>query len=161
MNTIQVIPDRQSIRLKGFDYSSAGVYFITICCHNREPWFGHIEQRCMVMNRYGQIIKDSWRELAKRNRHVGLDEFMVMPDHFHGLISIKPNLNDDYRAADKPIGRLVAAFKTVSCKRIRTLSGNPQARIWQRNYWERIVRTGQELDNIRHYIRNNPKKYHP
>jgi putative transposase len=158
MRKIPAFPDRQSIRLKGFDYSSAGFYFITICCHDREPWFGHIEQKCMVVNRYGQIIRDSWHELVERNRHVHLDQFMVMPDHFHGLISIETDIVGD---TNKPIGRLMAAFKTVSCKRIRILSGNPQARIWQRNYWERIVRTEQELEAVRLYIRNNPKKTRP
>ena len=149
----QYFPNRQSIRLRGFDYSSAGTYFITVCCHNREPWFGHIEQEQSVLNQYGIIVSNSWRELADRNRHIRLDEFIVMPDHFHGLIHIENCENS------RPIGRLVAAFKTVVCKSIRTNHQNPNIQIWQRNYWEHIVRSEIECNAVRRYIRNNPAKW--
>ena len=89
MQNKQYYPNRQSIRIRDFDYGSAGTYFITICCHNRYPWFGHIEQQQMLLNKNGRIVDNSWRELACRNRHIQLDEFIVMPDHFHGLIHIK------------------------------------------------------------------------
>jgi len=149
----QYYPNRQSIRLRGFDYGSVGTYFITVCCHNRESWFGRIEKEQMVLNPYGVIVSNAWRELASRYRHVRLDEFIVMPDHFHGLIHIK-NCEKS-----KPIGRLVAAFKTVACKSIRTHQQNPCIQIWQRNYWERIIRSECELNNVRQYIRHNPQQH--
>lgn len=153
------LPNRQSFRLKDFNYSTVGTYFITICSHNRIPWFGHIQHNRMDLNAYGKIVEDSWLELEKQNKHVRLDDYIVMPDHFHGLISIIDICtSSETKQPLKPIGRLVAAFKTVSCRRIREAQGNSQCRIWQRNYWERIVRTEQELHNIRQYIQNNPRQ---
>ena len=153
MQNTQYYPNRQSIRIKGFDYGSVGTYFITICCHNRESLFGLIEKKQMVLNQHGVIVTNAWRELAVCNQHIRLDEFIVMPDHFHGLIHIK-NCEKS-----KSIGRLVAAFKTVVCKSIRTQLQNPDIQIWQRNYWERIIRSGLELTYVQQYIRNNPQQH--
>jgi REP element-mobilizing transposase RayT len=159
MNNPLNFPNRQSFRLKGFDYSTVGTYFITICCHNRFPWFGQIQQCEMYLNANGKIVENSWLELAHRNQHVQLSEYIVMPDHFHGLISIHTiNQSSNSTLPLKPIGRLIAAFKTTSCRQIREIQKDIHTQIWQRNYWERIVRTEQELQNIRQYIQNNPRK---
>ena len=77
---------RRSIRLRGYDYSQAGYYFVTICCHQRQRLFGKIVNRAMQLNQYGQIVAQTYQWLSSRYPYVYLDEWIVMPNHFHGII---------------------------------------------------------------------------
>jgi len=145
-------PNRKTTRLHGYNYSSPGIYFITICTQNRECIFGEIINNTMQLNQYGKIVFASWQHLSTKN-NVQLDECVVMPNHIHGIIMIC-RLHPD-----KPlVGRLVGMFKTMSTNRINALRDIPR-KIWQRNYHEHIVRDKNELQNIRKYIRNNPTKW--
>ncbi|MEW6595762.1 MAG: transposase [Thermodesulfobacteriota bacterium] len=179
-----VIHHRRSIRLQGYDYSRAGAYFVTICTQERQCLFGKIVDGEMRLNDLGRVVADSWEWLARQYDHAELDEWVIMPNHMHGIIVI----TDDCRggscrgrscrggsckggsckggsrtaptmAQRKPVGRLIGAFKTVSTKRINELRQTPGVKLWQRNYWEHIVRDEPELQRIRQYIHNNPSQW--
>jgi len=154
------IHHRRSIRLQGYDYSQAGMYFVTLCTRNRECLFGEIVDETMRLNPVGQIVADSWAWLAQRYEHVELDEWVVMPNHLHGIVVINDHCKGGSRTAPtKPIGRLIGAYKTVSTKQANTFRQTPGLLLWQRNYWERIVRDAAELLSIQEYICNNPAQW--
>jgi len=157
------IRNRRSIRLKGYDYTQPGAYFVTICTQNRECLFGQITDGKMVLNNAGRMVADSWEWLAEQYDHVLLDEWVVMPNHLHGIIVITDGGRGGSRTAPtvkrKPIGRLIGAFKTVSTKQINQMRETSGAKLWQRNYYEHIIRNENELNRIREYIHNNPLKW--
>ena len=151
---------RRSIRLQGYDYSRAGAYFVTLCTQNRECLFGDVVDGETRLNPVGQIAGDAWKWLASQYDYVELDEWVIMPNHLHGIIIISDGRGGSRTAPTrKPIGRLVGAFKTVSTKHINKLRNTPGEKLWQRNYWEHIVRNEPELKRIREYIRNNPSQW--
>ena len=163
---------RRSIRLKGYDYSTAGAYFVTLCVKGRENLLGDIVDDNMQLNEYGRIVETAWEWLGQQYPYVDLDEWVVMPNHLHGIIVICDDCRGDLRRGDsriapttigpnkrKPLGRLVGAFKTVSTKEINLIRGTPAATIWQRNYYEHIIRNEGELARIRKYIDENPLKW--
>jgi len=154
---------RRSIRLQGYDYSQAGAYFITICTQGRECIFGEIVDGTMRLNDAGQIVASSWEWLAAQYDHVVLDTWEIMPNHIHGIIVITDNCRGGSRTAPtgrrKPIGRLIGAFKTVSTKSINEMQETPGTKLWQRNYYEHIIRDEDELDSIREYIVANPAQW--
>jgi len=159
---------KNSIRLRGYDYSRPGVYFVTICTRDRDCLFGNIVNGQMVMNDYGKMVDETLKWLARRYAYVSLDAWVVMPNHLHGIVIITDeqcNSRGGSRTAPtrtaptrtrKPLGRLIGAFKTVSTKRINELRRTTGARLWQRNYYEHIIRNENELNAIRRYILNNP-----
>jgi putative transposase len=154
---------RRSIRLKGYDYAQPGAYFVTICVRERECALGDVVDGGMVLNDLGEIVCESWSWLAEQYPYVTLDEWVVMPNHLHGIIIID---DDDGRGASrrtptkrKPLGQLVGAFKTVSTKRINQIHDNAGTLFWQRGFYEHIVRNERELDAIRQYITDNPLKW--
>jgi putative transposase len=178
---------RRSIRLKGYDYTEPGAYFVTICTSKREHLFGHIQDEKMHLNRYGEVIQFNWNNLPKIYPHVQLDEFVIMPDHIHGIIILKndpvgagsPTVESPTKNLYKPaptiesptknphqpaqkrhgLPQIIRSLKTCSATRInqlRSTKGNP---VWQRGYYEHIVRNEQALFNIRRYIINNPLKW--
>lgn len=157
---------RRSIRLQGYDYAQAGAYFVTICTQDRECSFGNIVDGKMRLNNLGEVVAESWQWLAIRYRHVELDEWIVMPNHFHGILVIVNECRSGSRTAPttdvgkrKPLGRLIGAFKTVSTKRINELRCTPAIPVWQRDFHEHIIRDEDELSRIRAYIINNPLQW--
>jgi REP element-mobilizing transposase RayT len=179
---------RRSIRLPGYDYSSPGGYFVTICVRGGECLLGDIVDGTMELNDCGQIAAESWLWLGERYPYVVLDHWVVMPNHLHGIVVIQGDDGDDARkggsprggsrkggsrtaptpaaptpaasaAKIKPLGRLVGAFKTVSTKRINVIQGTPGVPFWQRDYWEHIIRDDGSLQRIREYIENNPARW--
>lgn len=171
--------NRQSIRLRGYDYSQAGAYFITLCIENREYLLGDVVDGVMQLNDFGKVIVDSWLWLASRYVYVELDEYVVMPNHFHAVLVITDDGRNTVGAirespvhiidggkggsrtapTKKTLGRLIGAFKTVSTKKINQLRNTPAMPLWQRNYFERVVRDENELRLIREYIVNNPMRW--
>lgn len=157
----------ESNRLSNWDYSSAGYYFITICTYNREALFGYVSDGMMVLNEYGNVVQDEWLKSTKIRKEIELDEFIVMPNHLHGILLIKNNDNAIVETngrlslrqssmKPKSVSSFIAGFKSITTKRINTLRdarGNP---VWQRNYHDRIIRNENELNNIRKYICDNP-----
>ena len=168
---------RRSIRLPGYDYTQPGAYFVTICTHNREPLFGHVVNGEMVLNAWGRIVWEEWFRTAQLRPYEELfeDEFVVMPNHVHGIIWIvgdnnvgaqrrcaptKPGGVTPNNVAPGSLGAIVRAFKSAVTKRINALRGTPGARVWQRNYYEHIIRNERALNAIRRYIAENPQRWH-
>lgn len=183
--------DRHSIRLKGYDYSSPGAYFITICTHQRACLFGNIADGEMQVNSFGQVIQGHWSKLPSHHPHLRLDEFIVMPNHIHGILILfnenecdqsnivgagladTVSVSSDY-LTPKPapthdqsqpkfvtiqragIPNIIRGFKTFSARQInrqRRTKGTP---VWQRNYYEHIIRNEESFEHIRRYIQTNP-----
>ncbi|MBN1541561.1 transposase [candidate division KSB1 bacterium] len=175
------IHHRRSIRLKGYDYSQAGAYFVTICTHNHECIFGEIIHGQMALNDAGRVVQTVWVDLPNHYPNIELDEYVVMPNHVHGIIVIvvgpdfkpahvvgagfKPaptTTRPDFKPAPTTrhgLPEIVRACKTFSARRINQMRGMPGAKLWQRNYYEHIIRNENELNRIRKYIINNPMKW--
>ena len=145
---------RQSIRLNGYDYSRSGAYFITICTHEREHLFGDIVNETMELNIFGDIALSHWQQLEQHHSTIIMDELVVMPNHLHGIIILESSI--DYR---KSISEIIRGFKTFSAKAINNERGVRGVPVWQRNYYDRIIRNELELDRVRQYIINNPRNW--
>lgn len=154
---------RRSIRLPGYNYAQTGAYFVTICTHGYEYLFGDIVDAGMVLHDAGRIVVDEWLRTAQIRAEIDLDEWVVMPNHFHGIVVI--GCAGDRPVAPttgpkpKSIGALIAGFKSAVTKRINHTRRTPGAQVWQRNYCERVIRNDSELHRIREYIRNNPARW--
>ncbi len=155
---------RRSIRLKGFDYSRSAIYFVTICVQNRECLFGAIAQEIetesvkarILLNDAGKMVSEEWLTLPSRFPTITLDEFVVMPNHFHGIIYLAPN-----PAVNPTLGQIIATFKSIVTHHyiigVKTQDWKTfHQKLWQRNYYEHIVRNDSALQNIQQYIQNNP-----
>jgi REP element-mobilizing transposase RayT len=166
---------RQSIRLPGYDYSQPGAYFVTICAYQRQCIFGEIIDGQMRLNQYGAIVAETYQWLCQRYPYLHTDEWVVMPNHFHAIMVITdkpcrgvsrnaPTINEHNPTINehnptikrKTLGRLISAFKTVSTKKINVLRDAPGIPLWQRNYYEHIIRNQDGMNKIRQYIVNNP-----
>jgi REP element-mobilizing transposase RayT len=153
---------RHSIRMKGYDYSQAGMYFLTICTHGRTCLFGEIENNIMRPNDAGNTVQATWETLPEHYAHVTLDVFVVMPNHVHGIVALNASARDSLESAVTArygLSEIVRAFKAFSARRINNQQQTHGSRIWQRNYWEHIVRNDIELKNIREYIQTNPAQW--
>ncbi len=156
------IHHRRSLRLKGYDYSQSGAYFITLCTRNRECLFGNVIGENVILNKLGQMVNRTWQWLGKQYGHVQLDVFIVMPNHLHGIIIINDRRGGSRSAPTKktkPLGQLIGAFKTVSTKQINQIRRTPGIPVWQRNYYEHIIRNNDTMNRIRAYITNNSLKW--
>jgi REP element-mobilizing transposase RayT len=154
---------RRSIRLQGYDYRQGGVYFVTICTHNRQCLLGEVSEVEMQLSEAGRIATATWDWLAAQYPYVSLDASIVMPNHLHGIIVVRDDAEEGPQEGGsrtaptkKSLGRLVAAFKTVSSKAVNALPEPVGPPLWQRNYYEQIVRSTEELHRIRAYIKANP-----
>jgi REP element-mobilizing transposase RayT len=145
------IHHRHSIRLKGYDYSQAGAYFVTIVTHDREPILGEIVNREMRLNKNGRIVEYAWLDLPKHYRNVVLGAFIIMPNHLHCIIILT-----DHDGKRYPLSEIVRAFKSFSARRINALRNTQGVPVWQRNYYEHIIRNEQEHERIYNYILVNP-----
>ena len=150
------IHHRQSMRLKDYDYSQDGYYFVTICVKNKTEYFGEIINGKMILNEYGEIAKKQWLWLAEQYDYVKLDEWIIMLNHLHGILIIE-NDSDQQMRKIKPLSELIGAFKTTSSNLIHQ-NGLSEFQ-WQRNYYDRIIRNEKELAKIRKYIFENPLKW--
>ncbi|VXD19586.1 transposase [Planktothrix paucivesiculata] len=176
---------RQSIRLRGYDYSQSGFYFITICCYQRECLFGNIINSQMELNNLGGLVKEEWVKSAEIRKEIELGEFVIMPNHFHGIIIIDQEINqnvDNYNHVNtndvgangrsplqeiqssqqeismkpKSLSSLIAGFKSATTKKINIIRDTPKNPVWQRNYYDHIIRNDESLERIREYVQNNP-----
>ncbi|MDR0865363.1 MAG: hypothetical protein LBO74_10605 [Candidatus Symbiothrix sp.] len=167
------IHHRRSIRLHKYDYSREGLYFITICTLNRECLFGKIVDGKMILNEYGEIVEMVWWNLLNHYSNVELLEFVVMPNHIHGIIAITGVVTvgadvvraDVVRAGFKPaptghgLSEIVRAFKTFSARKINEMRELAGISVWQRNYYENIIRNDKSYQTIAEYIINNPANW--
>ena len=148
------IHHRKSIRLRDYDYSQAGAYFVSICAYHHKCIFGEVEQRAVLLNDLGGIVAECWDALPERFEDVELDMSVVMPTHFHGVILI--GCNDKPPQSPPNLGELIRVFKSTSTVRANQLMEYPGRSLWQRNYYEHVIRGESELTCIRQYIVNNP-----
>lgn len=168
------IHHRRSIRLQGYDYSQSGAYYVTIVTHGRECLFGQVNNAEMRLNQFGQIVQRAWFDLPNHYPHVELGTFCIMPNHVHAVIV----LNDDGRGGSilgdvgaghvgaglrpaptetrHPLSEIVRAFKSFSARRINVLRKTQGIPVWQRNYYEHIIRNDDEHNRIHLYIESNP-----
>jgi len=176
------IHHRRSIRLKGYDYAQAGLYFITICCQDRACLFGEIQNGEMVLNEYGTIARNEWIKTHEIRTNVELGEFVIMPNHIHGIIKImdiggrgelhspnnetpnnetpndyKGECNSPLRGPSNTIGAIIRGYKSSVTKQLNLL--NIGCVVWQRNYHEHIIRNEQSHQTISNYIINNPANW--
>jgi REP element-mobilizing transposase RayT len=156
---------RHSIRLKTYDYSQVGAYFITICAHHHVCLFGEISNGIMQLNNAGKIIKEGWLTLSDKFLNIRTDFFVVMPNHFHGIINIE-SANFVGAIHELPLHRrgmllpkIIGYFKMNTGKRINQLRQSPATPVWQRNYYEHVIRNEKSLNKIREYVQNNPLKW--
>ena len=176
---------RKSIRLKGYDYTKAGLYFITICCQNRVHLFGNVINKQMILNDAGKMIEKWFNELQNKFPDIKCHEMVVMPNHIHFIIENIGSVGADLRVcsndsnfsktekrvseilgehAGSPLHRVLQWFKTMSTNEyIRGIKNNNwipfDGKLWQRNYWEHIIRNDQSYQKISDYIINNPSKW--
>ncbi len=152
---------RNSIRLQQYDYSSAGGYFITICTRNKHLLFGVVRKGIMHLNINGEIALSIWNHLPEMYPSILLDEFVVMPNHVHGII-ILTEPNTDLAVQDpkqKPsLFEIISWYKRSTTYRINRLCQSTGS-IWQRSYYDRIIFNERALNAVRRYIRNNPRKW--
>jgi len=141
------------MRLRDFDYSTPTAYFVTICSHERRLLFGSISNQNLILNEFGKVVEITWRNL-NHFFSIDLDEFVVMPNHFHGIVILKDNFKDPNHSKNSSLISIIQIFKSQSTKRIHSL-GNTQ-QIWQRSYHDIIIRDNDHLNATREYIRNNP-----
>lgn len=153
---------RCSIRLKNYDYSQVGAYFVTMCIQNRECLLGEIVDRNMHLSPVGENVLLQWTNLPQRFSGLELDAFAVMPNHFHAIISINPVGQGAVlgAASSAPtLGKILRAFKSISAIEGNRLLNRFNRSFWQRNYWEHVIRNEKELVTLRQYILNNPAQW--
>lgn len=165
--------ERKSPRLKTWDYSSAGWYFVTICVKNRDYVFGDVKEGKMILNDLGRIAHECWQEIPNHFPRVEIDEFIIMPNHVHGIVVIE-NIGDS--VGDRYICPLQNPFADKDAKRnvmkLPTIIGTLKAAVtrehnqkemnyfaWQRSFHDRIIRNEDELQNIQNYIISNPDNW--
>lgn len=183
------IHHRRSIRLKGYDYSQAGLYFITICCQDRICRFGNVVNGEMVLNAYGTVAYNEWVKTSEIRPNVELGEFIIMPNHMHGIIRLlgrgesnSPEMINELdsrdnggvidtpqppdkrgvcktplRSPSQTVGAIVRGYKSSVTKQLGLMGFDEK--LWQRNYYEHIIRDERSYQRISEYIINNPGKW--
>jgi len=182
---------RRSIRLRGYDYTQVGAYFVTLCTWQRECLFGEVVEGVMRLSPTGRIIEVEWQRLGYHFPHIRLDAFVVMPNHLHGIIIVNDlvgatrHAQDGVREGDDrmqdqtrvggdgsplpgmrsngppagSLGAMIGQFKSRATKRIWARLEKDRTPVWQRNYYEHIIRDEADLRRIRDYIQNNAARW--
>lgn len=158
-------PKRKPTRLKEYDYSLQGYYFITVCVENFRQVLGKVEDEKMILNTAGKIVEDTWKDIPKHYERCELDEFVVMPNHFHSIIILE-NVSRDRSQTDPKkvyhkhsLSEIVRAFESFSSREINKQSSLTQKFKWQKSFFDRVIRNERELFLIRKYIQQNPLKW--
>jgi putative transposase len=179
---------RHSIRLKGYDYTRPGAYFVTICAQRRVEIFGNIVKGDMDLNQFGHIVQAAWFDLPRHYPHIQLDAFCIMPNHVHGIIVLdephvgaglkgeafqpdgmmyregsmpEDNKTRPYKHVPKhhPLSEIIRAFKSFSARRINGIRNTRGVPVWQRNYYEHIIRDEADFNIIRAYVLENQERW--
>jgi putative transposase len=161
---------RRSIRLPQFDYTQPGAYTVTICTQPGAPMLGRITDGVVRLNDYGKVVEHCWRQIPAHNHAVDVDAFVLMPNHLHGIVFLAqdaPGRGTACRAPTERFGQpvpgslptLIRSFKSAATRRINLLRGTPGGRVWQRGYYERVIRNERELNAVRRYIAYNPLRW--
>ena len=173
---------RRSIRLAGHNYSRAGWYYVTVCTHDKCCLLGTVTNGQMILNEYGKIVNECWWKISAKFIHAKLDKYIIMPNHFHGIIQITNNSRGTATLKAKKgtakakegtacrgptfggsvagsLSTIVGSFKSAVTKRINQIRRTPGGKLWQRNYYEHIIRDYDDYNHIRNYIVNNPANW--
>ena len=151
---------RRSNRLGGFDYATSGAYFVTICCRNRVCLLGEVRERRVFLGEIGEIVEAWWLRLPDKFPTVRLDTWIVMPNHLHAVLELRPPLASGIQQDRPTLARVVQWYKTMTTNSVlRSTQAGTCGKLWQRGYHERIIRCEAELDRIRDYIRTNPIRW--
>jgi REP element-mobilizing transposase RayT len=155
---------RRSIRLTTHNYSANSTYFLTLCTYGRAALFGRIDDGVVTLTNVGTIVRDLWVQTAEMRQGVVLDAFVIMPDHMHAIVAM--SAAEQLESPAGSLGRapefldaLVAGYKASCTSEVRRLLGIPRLRLWQRNYYERVIRDTRALREIRRYIAANPARW--
>ncbi len=160
-----------STRLQGWDYTKPGKYFVTICTESGYDWFGKINKGHIMLSEIGKIVEHEWKTTSRIRKNIKLGEWIIMPNHIHGIIIIKYNMcvetsrwdvskknkKDWHLLRANSLGSMIGQFKSTCTKKIR-LFGYPEFK-WQSRFFDRIIRNEKEYYQIRNYIRYNPKRW--
>ena len=157
---------RRSVCLKEYNYSEPGTYFITICSWLRGFIFGEIINGKMELNEYGMIAEQEWLNNVHVSPHIDSDKFIVMPNHIHGIMIINRRgvlqyapANDALQSPTQTIGSIVRGYISTTTRQVNIIRNTPGMPVWQRNYFEHLIRNEFELNNIREYMRNNTLRW--
>ena len=162
---------RRFMCLRGYDYFDPGGYFASICTWQREYLFWEINNGVMRLNEYGRIVEKEWFRTGNIRINVDLDEFVIMPNHLHGILLINNRMNAlrrgvlqyaparGLRSPSQTIGAIIRGFKSAATKSINLSRRTPGRPLWQRNYFEHVIKNENELFGIREYIRGNPLQW--
>lgn len=171
------VPQRKTIRLQGYDYSQSGLYFVTICCQDKICRFGNVENGEMVLNEMGKIAHAEWLKTEQIRQNVELGEFVIMPNHMHAVIiinndeavganCIRPDVdiqngvcNTPLQSTSHTIGAIIRGYKSAVTRQVKFMYGIQPKSIWQRNYYEHIIRNSTSHQNISDYIKSNPSNW--
>lgn len=175
MNNYSLKSHRRSIRLQGYDYNMPGAYFVTICTHHHKPLFGQVVDGEMRLNQAGRVANDQWSRLGVRFNHIELSEFVIMPNHMHGILILIEGCRGAGGDLESPssnhaplrpyggapiipgsLGAIVRTYKASVTNRLHAKNINLRNPVWQRNYYEHIIRNEDDLRMITEYIANNP-----
>ena len=157
---------RHSLRLQGFDYTQEGAYFVTVCLQDRACLFGDISDGKMILNDVGLMAEKCWNEIPAHFPHIELDEFVIMPNHVHGILSIttavgaknvSPLPSQQMHGPSKTIGSVIRGFKIGVTKWMR--QNTPVYNVWQRNYYEHVIRDSDDWNRTHLYIESNPRDW--
>lgn len=168
------IHHRRSIRLKDYDYSRAGAYFVTILVRDREHLLGEVANGAVQLSKIGEIADESWREIPEHFSDVECDAYAIMPNHIHGVLVVggvgarhaSPLQRHPLRVSKRPsgvrpnsVGAIIGSFKSAATKRINRFRRTIGFVVWQRNYYEHIIRDEDSMNKIREYIIQNPARW--
>ena len=188
MSILSNLPNRQSTRLKTYDYSLEGSYFITIVTQDRLHLFGKIENSQMILNTVGKIVEQEWKNSIQLRSNISLGEFIIMPDHMHMILTIDHQISNDKESKEwehsnpkspsQTIGAIIRGFKGACTKKINLFYNSTgelqftptdelqfaptefyKNKIWQRNYYDHIIRNQADYNRIEQYIIDNPQNW--
>lgn len=162
-NITKQLPQRRSIRIPKYDYRQLGSYFVTICTFEHRCFFGKIVDEKIQLSKIGAIIKACWEQIPLHFNHVNLNQFVVMPNHLHGIVEFTnykhSNQYESGRVLPNSISSVVRSFKANATRIARVKTNNARLKIWQRNFYEHVIRNEKSGAAIQEYIINNPLKW--
>jgi REP element-mobilizing transposase RayT len=165
--------ERKLTRLKGYDYSHNGYYFVTICTKDREEWFGKVENGKMVLSTSGEVAGNSWAEIPLHFQQIQIDQFSVMPNHVHGILIIEEDMvGNAYMRSNQRnafmhslqnrtkmlLSKIIQQYKASVTRKINLLEGDLHFG-WQKSFYDHVIRNDRSLDNLRRYLIDNPLKW--
>lgn len=150
---------RNSMRLQGYNYANPAGVFITICSHNRQHLFGSVKDSFVYLSDFGEILSDRWSQIPDAKPGVLTDQFVIMPDHLHGILWF--GTNDAIRP--ETCSTVVQWFKIMTqrdiSRAVKSGATPYREKLWQRGFYDRVIRSDRELEEIRYYINTNPARW--